>query len=125
MTGVQTCALPICFDPLNAADAALDADGDGQTNLTEYRAGTDPRDGTSLFSITNLAADAGSIVLTWRSAPGRRYHVQSSDDLAVWTVLSDSGAPVVIDAASGNTTTFPVTTAPGTEHRFYRIELLP
>ena len=81
-----------------AADAALDADGDGQTNFAEYRAGTDPRDGASLFSITNLAG---------------------------WTVLSDAGAPVLIDATTGNTTAFPVRIAPGTEHRFYRIELLP
>ena len=30
------------LDPLTAADAAFDADSDGQTNVTEYRAGTDP-----------------------------------------------------------------------------------
>jgi len=32
------------LDPLNAADAALDADGDGFTNLEEFQAGTDPQD---------------------------------------------------------------------------------
>ena len=29
---------------MNAADAADDADGDGFTNLKEFRAGTDPQD---------------------------------------------------------------------------------
>ena len=32
------------FDPLNSADARLDADGDGFTNLAEFRAGTNPLD---------------------------------------------------------------------------------
>ena len=31
------------FDPLNAADADLDADGDGASNLEEFNAGRNPR----------------------------------------------------------------------------------
>jgi len=31
------------LDPLDAADATEDADGDGFTNLQEFRAGTDPQ----------------------------------------------------------------------------------
>ena len=113
------------FDPLNASDAALDADADRQSNLAEYRAGTDPRDGASLFMVTNVVTDGNAAVLTWRSGPGRHYHVQSSDDLVVWHVLSDGGAPVVIDASAGDTTTFSVALASGADRRFYRIELLP
>lgn len=35
------------LDPFNAADAALDPDNDGFSNLEEFLAGTDPRDGKS------------------------------------------------------------------------------
>ena len=35
------------FDPLESADAAQDADGDGASNLAEFQAGTDPNDPAS------------------------------------------------------------------------------
>jgi len=41
------------FDPLNAADAALDADADNFSNLSEYQFGSDPNDA---FSYPNAPA---------------------------------------------------------------------
>ena len=113
------------FDPLNAADAALDADADGQCNLVEFRAGTDPRDATSFFAITGLTSDQSGSVLTWRSGPGRRYHLELSHDLMTWSVVSENGLPVVIEAASGNMTSFAVASMAGLEKYFYRVAALP
>lgn len=50
------------FNPLDAADAALDADGDGLTNLEEFQAGTDPRDRLSPIPDATLPGRGG-----WRA----------------------------------------------------------
>ena len=76
----------------NPADAHLDADGDGQTNLDEYRAGTHPRDPNSVFRILSIdvAPDRSRLDFTWSSVPGRTYTVWHSTNLSVWTQI-DSG----------------------------------
>ena len=50
------------FDPLDAADAGLDADGDGLTNLEEYEQGSDPRDRMDPVPMEALPGRGG-----WRS----------------------------------------------------------
>ncbi|MBU1695138.1 MAG: prolyl oligopeptidase family serine peptidase, partial [Verrucomicrobia bacterium] len=59
-------------------DAGLDADGDRSPNLDEYRAGTLPRDATSLFRITYY--DEGG--MGWYGTPGFRYVLETTPALA-------------------------------------------
>lgn len=65
-----------------------DADGDGISNLDEYRAGTyafDPADG---FRLALAGLNEGSSVLEFLAIRGRTYSVQSSLDLRTWTPVS-------------------------------------
>ena len=73
-----------CFgstsNPLGAAD--YDRDHDGQDNLHEYLAGTDPTDPADVLKITSVVRDAsGNLVLRWPSVAGKTYGIQSATDL--------------------------------------------
>jgi hypothetical protein len=59
-----------------------DDDGDGLTNLLEYKAGTDPADPNSVFKFISTAANpAGGVRVEWSSVDGRLYTLQRSTDL--------------------------------------------
>jgi hypothetical protein len=54
---------PALLNPLGSADAALDPDRDGRSNLDEYRGGTDPGVADSIFSVRVLKpADASTVL---------------------------------------------------------------
>ncbi len=68
-----------------------DDDSDGSTNFNESIAGTDPRSANSRPPIPGLTLANGLTTLTWKTAAGKAYRVQTSDSLAagaVWTTLS-------------------------------------
>jgi Bacterial TSP3 repeat len=104
----------------NAADAALDSDGDGFSNRAEYLCGTNPNDRTSLLKVGefNVQTVPGSLdrvfTISWASVAEKLYVVERSTDSVTWT-------PV----ASGVTATAPVNTwrdEPRTATRaFYRV----
>jgi len=57
-----------------------DADGDGQTNLEEYFANTNPTNATSTLRITSATRSSnGHVTLQWSSVGGTRYRVQYDD----------------------------------------------
>lgn len=75
-----------------------DADGDGISNLSEYRAGTyafDPSDG---FDLKVVGKTAERMSLEFLAIPGRRYTVRYSTDLAAW---SGAGFRLASDPADG------------------------
>jgi hypothetical protein len=107
------------LNPSSADDALADADGDGQSNLAEFRAGTDARDPASKLTGT-LSAQAGGFVVRFDSIPGVTYEVQRRDDLTagLWTTIatrSGTGAEIAVSES----------VPAGTTRRFYRVRSAP
>jgi hypothetical protein len=59
------------------SDPNADSDGDGQTNLQEFLANTNPTNAASVFRVLGTSVGTnGHCVLTWSSTGGTRYRVQ-------------------------------------------------
>ena len=107
------------FDNLDR-DGSLDSDSDGWSDLEEYRAGTNPTNGSSVLKIlSSTHALGGTVIITWNSEPGRRYRIQYKQDMSalVWTDLPG------LTTATGTTSVSTDTTTAGEPRRFYRVVL--
>ncbi len=99
-------------------DSADDLDGDGTDNLTEFRLGLIPNDGSSSFKVS---WDAVSGQLTWPSKEGATFRIERSTTLDTWDDL-ETAWPA---AASPATSTSYTDGSPPTGKAFYRIGLNP
>jgi hypothetical protein len=64
--------------------AASDPDGDGESNLREWRTGYTPTSKSSALVISAYQRKNGGAVFRFPTAPGRRYEIEESADLNVW-----------------------------------------
>src|SRR5713101_9879428 len=64
-----------------ARDGKGDFDGDGQSDLQEFLAGTDPTNSGSILRVLTLTAFKGNTTLLWSATPGRRYQAQFKTNL--------------------------------------------
>jgi len=100
-----------------AADQA-DVDHDGAPAWAEYRAGTDPTNPASVFTVRSLAPSANGAVVQWNSVSGKVYRLVASTNvmslfLPVGPVGGFAGTPPV--------NTFTDTTATGTAILYYGV----
>ena len=98
------------LNPNDSLDAALDADGDGQSNRAEYLAGTNPQSGASRLAASLVPTlTPGEYAVRFTAVAGKAYTVRYKNALTdtTWTKLADVPAPVadtlydVIDPAAG------------------------
>lgn len=102
-------------------DAGADKDSDGQSNLAEYHAGTNPSDAQSLLEMLSAAAaPAGQVTLNWAAVPGKVYRVMHSTALAAWTEISGTRR-IATGATESALFTDP---APSGSRAFFKVELM-
>lgn len=110
------------LDKTDGADALLDSDGDGQSNLSEYIAGTNPQDARSTFRILSLEHDPtdGKRTLKWAAAAYRSYRVESSPSLVAGSWQAVPGMEVITNGSVARewVVELPISADP---RRFYRI----
>ena len=100
----------------------FDFDGDGETNVEEWAALTDPVSPASIFRAT-ATRSGGNLVITFPSVTGKTYTLWQSGTLGLGS-WSNSGQTAL--SGNGSTRTFTVT-APvgGVLQRFYRVLVTP
>jgi hypothetical protein len=103
---------------LNRFTATSDFDGDGVTDLAEFRNGTNPSDPADPVRILSVAQGAApnSVKITWTTSGEKQYSIESSDRLlpAAWNpAATTQGAPGL------NKTTLTLTISGNT--KFFRI----
>ena len=113
----------------DSADAALDSDGDGASNLNEFLAGTDPNDPASVFRIVTVQPEAGALRITWSTVGGKSYVVQTNAPPANGNFTNNFAdfSPLITMPGTGEATTNfvhagVITNAPA---RYYRVRLGP
>jgi len=113
------------FTPAELANPAIsgdlaDPDNDGNNNLQEYVAGTNPRDPTSRLALEVIPSnDASPLRLRFTAMAGKTYSVQHNGglSLSLWTKLADvASAPTnrVVE-------TLDYSPVGGPPARFYRV----
>jgi len=100
--------------------AAADEDGDGENNLDEDAAGTDPLSAASVFRVSGIARAGAEVQVSFASVPGKTYQLETSTTLEAGS-WSDVGDPFTATAAN---TMLAHPSAGGAERRFYRVRVV-
>lgn len=103
------------FGSANASvNPSSDADGDGISNLNEFRLGTNPTNAASVLRFTSISPNS----LTWFATAYDLYEIQATTDFTNWF---RAGNPVVPTTTNGSFTNFPASS----NRLFFRVLRVP
>jgi hypothetical protein len=109
--------------------AARDPDGDGMTNLQEFKAGTDPTNSASFFGIISVAGVSNDARVTWNSVTNRAYDIWATLPTANGGYTNSFGPsplnPFPIAGTPSNVFWLDFGGATNTPTRFYRVRVVP
>ena len=100
-----------------------DFDGDGASNLNEFRAGTNPTNALSLLSIKSLTFDGTNTLITWQTGGGRTNIVQATTNLT--QNFTDLSPPIVTLGNGDVLTNYLELGNTNSTARFYRVRTSP
>jgi hypothetical protein len=91
---------------LLGTSASSDFDGDGISDLDEYRADTNPFSVNSRFAVTDFSYDSntGNIDLEWTGSTRRSFTIWCSSDLQTWTQVgsAQTGSSAALSLGGGS-----------------------
>jgi PKD repeat protein/endonuclease/exonuclease/phosphatase family metal-dependent hydrolase len=110
-----------------AAAAGVDADGDGQNNLAEFNAGTDPTNSASGLRITSVKIQGTDVVVTWTTGVGKTNALQVTSGIPGGSYATNGFADLAIVTNTLGTVTNAVDVGGATSSvaRYYRVRLVP
>ncbi len=110
-----------------AAAAGVDADGDGQNNLAEFIAGTDPTNSASVLRITSIAVQGTNVLISWTTAAGKTNALQATSGNPGGGYATNGFADIFgVTNTVGTTTNYlDVGGATSVPARYYRVRLVP
>jgi len=98
----------------------IDRDEDGYPDRTEIDAHSDPADPKSVpILLLGIASLPGAVEFSWSSVPGKRYRIESRDELSEQSGWMDSGQEILADGVALKAQ---VPQLPDYSQRYYRIK---
>ena len=106
------------LNPLNAADAAIDNDGDTYINYSEFIADTDPTASNLYFHVADVAVTGEQAIVTFQSSSACAYSLECLDLPANNGLWSN-----VVSGAAGHGGMMSLTNASADLTRMYRLKV--
>ncbi len=107
-------------------DATADPDGDGQNNLEEFLAGTDPNNAGSAFRITSIAPEGDSLRVAWMMGSGKTNTLQATTGDVTGGFTNNFADLFTVTNPVGTVTNFlDLGAATNFQSRYYRVRLVP